>query len=76
VAAAGHVGSDQHLREPAIGPLQVARANVEPLLERLDVDLAWVGAGLGELLRGQATEAVDRIAEVGNHRQARVATGQ
>ena len=34
VAARGDVGGDQHLRQPPVGPLQVARAHVEPLLQR------------------------------------------
>ena len=61
----GDVGGDQHLRQAAVGPLQVARAHVEPLLQRCDEDLARVRAGFGELLRRQAGQAVDHVLGVG-----------
>jgi len=57
--------------------LQVARAHVEPFAERLDVHLARIGAGLGQLLRRQAREAVDMIIAVGLvGRMRQAATGQ
>ena len=57
----GDVGGDQHLRQPAVGPLQVARAHVEPLLQRLDEDLARAGAGFHQLFGRQAREVVDVV---------------
>ena len=50
----GDVGGDEHLRQTPVGPLQVARTHVEPLLHRLDEHLARVHAGGGQLLGGQA----------------------
>ena len=45
-AARRDVGGDHHLRQPAVGPLQVARAHVEPFPQRRDEDLGVFGARL------------------------------
>ena len=57
-AAGGDVGGDEHLRQPAIGPLQVAGTHVEPLVQGRRIHLARVGADVGERLGRQAGQAV------------------
>ncbi|MPN13600.1 hypothetical protein SDC9_160922 [bioreactor metagenome] len=57
-AARRDVGSDHHLREAAIHPVQVARAHLQPLAQFGAVDFRVLGAGAGQRVGGQAHQPV------------------
>ena len=61
MAARRDVGGDHHLRQPAVHPVQVARAHFQPLVEPLDVDLPAVGQAGGQAVEREAGEGVHGI---------------